>query len=235
MKPVESFGNRLLDSLSRAGSELLMSRATEQVMALKAVLYAEYERPAYAYLPLTGVASVVAITSKGESAEAGFIGCEGMVGATHVLGPARVPTRCFVQIEGLFLRIPFADLVAAHRASEELRSRMSEFIQVDMLTLSQMAGCNQMHGHEARLARWLLMAADRSKSVNLAVTHEIMAEMIGARRTTVSLIAAKLQRHGLIAYKRGLVDILDRKGLEHVACECYGIAKALFQGLYNHD
>jgi CRP-like cAMP-binding protein len=107
------------------------------------------------------VASVVALTDKGETSEVGFIGCEGVTAAYHLLGPAKVSTRCFVQIEGTFLRVPFPDLRELYETSANLRARLHEFVQADSLSVSQMAGCNQMHPMIKRLARWLLMADDR--------------------------------------------------------------------------
>ena len=234
-KPYERYpGNRFLDSISDQSYTLLSPHMVSQAMKLKSVLFAEYERPSFAYFPLDGVASVVALAKAGESAEVGFIGCEGIVGAYHLLGPAKVPTRCFVQIEGDFLRIPFTELLSAYGSTPEIRTRVHEFIQADSLSVSQMAGCNQMHDHGTRLARWLLMAMDRHGSETLAVTHEILAEMIGARRTTVTVIVGSLQRRGLIRCERRRLSILDRKGLENAACDCYGIARNLFDGLYQN-
>jgi CRP-like cAMP-binding protein len=224
--------NRLLSALSPEGRELVMTRAVEQTMQLKTVLYAEYETPRLAYFPLSGVASVVALTAEGQTSEVGFVGCEGVVGAYHLLGPASVPTRCFVQIEGDFIRVPFADLRSAYLSSDEIRTRLHEFIQADSLSVSQIAGCNQMHQIGPRLARWLLMADDRHKSDTLGVTHDILAEMIASRRTTITKISLGLKRRGLVTYSRGQIKILDRAGLERAACDCYNIAKKLFTDLY---
>jgi CRP-like cAMP-binding protein len=224
--------NRLLSALSPESRGLLLARAVEQTMQLKTILYAEYETPRLAYFPLSGVASVVALTPQGQTSEVGFVGSEGVIGGYHLLGPAEVPTRCFVQITGDFLRIPFADLRSAYDSSAEIRRRVHEFIQADSLSVSQIAGCNQMHQLAPRLARWLLMADDRHKCDTLGVTHDILAEMIASRRTTITKISLKLKEQGLIDYSRGQVKILDRVGLEGAACPCYKITKILFNGLY---
>jgi CRP-like cAMP-binding protein len=209
-----------------------MPHAEVECLMPKTSLFVEYEAPAYAYFPLDGVASVVAMTSDRNTVEVGFAGHEGVIGAYHLLGPAKVPTRCFVQIRDAFLRIPFSDLKAANGSSEEIRSRVLEFIQVDSLSVSQMAACNQIHDLETRLARSLLMATDRHKSYTLSVTHEILAEMIGARRSTVTVIAGGLQKKGLIRYSRGALEVLDPHGLDLVACHCYQVSKGLFNSLY---
>jgi hypothetical protein len=109
-----------------------------------------------------------------------------------------------------------------------------EFVQEQAVSLGQLAGCNRLHGNEERLARWLLMAQDRTHSDTLNFTQEFLAMMLGARRTTVTLIAGVLQRQGLIRYQRGKVKILDRGGLEEAACDCYRIAKELYVSLYRH-
>jgi len=224
--------NRLLSTLSEETRTKLLTRSVAQTLQLKTVLYAEYEAPPLAYFPLSGVASVVALTAEGRSAEVGFIGCEGMTGAYHLLGPAEVPTRCFVQIEGDFLRVPFADVRAGYEKSDEFRRRLHEFLQADGLIVSQMAGCNQMHELEPRLARWLLMADERHKSDTLGVTHEILAEMVAAQRSTVSTAMGKFKRRGLTTSMRGQVTITDKKGLLNAACDCYGTASKLFRDLY---
>jgi hypothetical protein len=99
--------------------------------------------------------------------------------------------------------------------------------------VSQIAGCNRLHEAEERLARWLLMAQDRTQSEVLNFTQEFIAMMLGARRTTVTLIAGSLQRANLIEYSRGRVKILDRENLESAACDCYKITKDLYTNLYS--
>jgi hypothetical protein len=157
-----------------------------------------------------------------------------VVGSFQLLGPAKVSTRCFIQLEATALRMRFADLVYMFRTNEEIRDRVLEFVQEQAVSLGQLAGCNRLHGNEERLARWLLMAQDRTHSDTLNFTQEFLAMMLGARRTTVTLIAGVLQRQGLIRYQRGKVKILDRANLEAAACDCYRIAKELYAGLYSH-
>ena len=169
----------------------------------------------------------------GSTAEVGLIGNEGVVGSFHILGPAPDSTRCFIQLEATAWRIPFTNLLAAFRTNEEIRDRLLEFVQEQAISLSQLAGCNRLHESEERLARWLLMAQDRTQSDLLDFTQEFLGMMLGARRTTVTLIAGVLQRSGLIEYQRGKVRILSRENLEAAACDCYQVTKQLYRGLYS--
>jgi hypothetical protein len=140
-----------------------------------------------------------------------------------------------MQLEGKGLRIPFSQLKQLYRTSEEIRDRLLEFVQEQALTVNQIAGCNRLHEAEERLARWLLMAQDRTQSDILNFTQEFLAMMLGARRTTVTLIAGSLQRANLIEYSRGRVKILNRENLESAACDCYKITQDLLANLYRHQ
>ena len=180
----------------------------------------------------SGIASVVVSMEDGRTAEVGVIGREGLVGSFHLLGPAPVSTNCFIQLDATALRIPYSELLSAFRSNEELRDRVLEFVQEQALSLGQLAGCNRLHEHEERLSRWLLMAQDRTQSDVLHFTQEFLAMMLGAGRTTVTVIAGVLQRSGLIEYERGKVRIINRDNLEAAACDCYQITKKLYSGLY---
>ncbi len=211
-----------------------MRSCVEVDLPLRKVLYEPGVVPAYAYFMTSGIASVVAVMENGGMAEVGLIGREGVVGSFHLLGPAKVSTSCFIQLEATALRIRLADLMILFRENAEIRERLLEFVQEQAVSLSQLAGCNRLHDNEERLARWLLMAQDRTHSDTLNFTQEFLAMMLGARRTTVTLIAGVLQRQGLIKYQRGKVKILDRAELEAASCDCYQITKELYLNLYRH-
>jgi CRP-like cAMP-binding protein len=196
-------------------------------------LYAR-ETPVHAFFMTSGMASVVTSMEDGGIAEVGVIGLEGLVGGFHLLGPSKNSTNCFIQLQGTALRITLRDLKNAFRDSEDIRDRVLEFVQFNSLTVSQIAGCNRLHEAEERLARWLLMAQDRTQSDDMYFTQEFLAMMVGARRTTVTLIAGALQRADLIEYSRGRVKILDRERLETAACDCYRICRDLFTNLYKY-
>src|SRR5277367_1284609 len=224
--------NLLLNSLSPESRDLLVSRSSAVELPLRTPLYEADRTPKFAYFLTSGIASVVMTMVEGGTAEVVVIGNEGPVGSMHILGTAPVQTRCFMQLEGSALRVPLAVLRESFRSSEEIRDRILEFVQHQTLCISQIAGCNRLHGAEERLARWLLMVHDRIASDTLHLTQEFLAEMLGAQRTTVTLVAGILQESGLIEYRRGHVKILNRENLEHVACDCYQVTKRLYAGLY---
>ncbi len=227
--------NLFLSSLSPENREWLLARSSPISLPRKTSLYEAEQRPDYAYFLTSGLASVVTSMPDGGTAEVGLIGREGVVGSVHLLGPAPVITNCFIQLEGEGRRIPFDDLRKAFRSSEEIRERILEFVQEQALGVSQLAGCQRLHESEERLARWLLMAQDRVESESLNFTQEFLAMMLGAQRTTVTMVAGALQRSGLIEYHRGKVKILDRENLEAAACDCYHITKHLYANLYKRN
>ena len=157
----------------------------------------------------------------------GLIGREGFPEAFHLLGEAGVPTNAFMQVEGTALRMPFADFHRDFQSIASIRDAVLRFVQSQSLILGQVAACNRLHEVEERLARWLLMVSDRLGESKFHLTQEFLAEMIGAQRSTVTLAAGNLQRSGLIEYRRGNIDIINRPGLEAAACECYPIVRDL--------
>ena len=227
--------NKFLAALSPETRESMLSVATEVSIPLRAMLYEADQTPQYGYFITSGIASVVTEMPDGATAEVGLIGTEGLVGSLHLLGPAPVSTSCFVQLEATALRVPFSHLQRVFRSSDEFRDRALEFVQSQTSSLAQLAGCHRLHEAEERLARWLLMAQDRTESEVLHFTQEFLAMMLGARRTTVTLVAGSLQRSGLIEYRRGRVKILDRVSLESAACECYSVTRQLLRALYKRD
>jgi CRP-like cAMP-binding protein len=227
--------NLFLSSLSAATYETLVLLSTSVELPLHTVLYEEDRTPRYAYLLTSGLASVVTPMSNGESVEVGFIGHEGVVGSLQLLGPAPPSTRCMMQLSGSALRIPYPDLKKMYATANEVRIRIQEFVQQQAIMASQIAGCNRLHNAEQRLVRWLLAAQDRTQTDDLKFTHQYLAEMIASQRTTITVIAGELQERGLIRYSRGSVHILDRDGLERMACDCYAITKRLYVNLYGRN
>jgi CRP-like cAMP-binding protein len=224
--------NLLLASLSAESRELIVSQCTPVTLPLRSVLYTASRVPVDAYFITSGMASIVGSTSDGETAEVGIVGREGLVGSMHLLGPAVAPTECFIQLSASALKIPFPKLLQLFKSSEQIRERILEFVQEQTLSLSQLATCNRLHDAEERLARWLLMVDDRIQSDQIDLTQEFLAQMLGAQRTTVTMVAGTLQRAGLIEYKRGTLHIINRKELEAAACDCYGVTKKLYSNLY---
>ena len=224
--------NFLLASLSEPNQALLLTNCIQVPLPLRTSLYKADKAPTHGFFLTSGFASGVTTNTDGDSVEVGMIGAEGVVGGFHLLGPAKAQTDCFIQLEGTALRISMVHLREAFRASPEINARILEFVQSQALSLGQIAGCHRFHEAEGRLARWLLMAQDRAQSDVLNLTQEFLGMMLGARRTTVTMIAGAMQQSGLILYSRGKVTIPNRENLEAAACDCYPIVKALRDGLY---
>jgi CRP-like cAMP-binding protein len=226
------FSNAMLDALPTDRRESLLARMEHVDLALGTVLCAAGEHPKYAHFMTSGICSVVTFMSDGNGAEVGVIGREGLVEGINLLGPALAPTKSFIQIKGTALRLRFSELQKEFLVPGPLLHRILESVQCNGFVLSQLTACNGLHEIEERLARWLLMVGDRLHSDKFYLTQEFLAEMLGARRTSVTMAAGSLQRSGLIEYSRGNIHIVDREGLERAACECYPIVRDLFAGLY---
>jgi CRP-like cAMP-binding protein len=201
-------------------------------MPARQVLYEANEIPMYAHFMTSGIASVVSTMSNGSTAEVGIWGKEGLAESFQLLGGARIPNRCFIQVAGTALEMPFRDLQKEFRKSDELRDCVLQCVQSQGFILGQLAACNRLHEAEPRLARWLLMVCDRVESKSFYLTQEFLATMLGARRTTVTSAASALQRNGLIKYSRGRIQIVDSEGLQRVACECYRTVRNLHSAFY---
>jgi CRP-like cAMP-binding protein len=217
--------NLLLASLPNEVRNLLIRQLEPVALPVRTVLYEPERSPHYVHLLTSGLASIVTYMREGEAAEVGLVGHEGLAESLHLLGPALLQTNCFMQIAGTGLRMRFKDFERHFERDEPLRKAVLRYVQFQNLTLSQTAACNRLHEVEERLARWLLMVSDRIGSSELRLTQEFLSQMLGARRSTVTLVAGSLQRSGLIEYSRGDVRIINRQGLESVSCECYRVTR----------
>lgn len=168
-----------------------------------------------------GVASILTTMADGASIEVGMIGPEGVVGTAALLGAETSAQQIIVQVPGTAQRMSTAECKAAFDQSEAVRGVFLRCLEVHLNLSAQTAACNRLHSIEQRCARWLLMAHDRLQSDTMPMTHEFLATMLGVRRAGVTETAGELQRRGLIRNHRGRVVIVDRHGLEALACECY--------------
>jgi len=225
-------GNLLLDSLSPElrDSILALTRAID--LPNRTMLHEQGEAPAHVYFLCTGVASLVVTMAEGGSAEVGLTGHEGVVGAMQLLGEIPTASQSCILVQGTALRVRLDDLRAIFLTSVELRSRILEFVQQQNVAVEQVAACNKLHEAEQRLARWLLMCRDRSEQDTMTLTQEFMADMLGTRRTTVTVVASSLQERGMISYRRGKVTIISPTELEKAACHCYRICNDALRSLY---
>jgi CRP-like cAMP-binding protein len=188
---------------------------------------------AHIYFPQTGMISVLAAMQEGAAVETATVGREGAVGITAGLGGRRAAGRAVVQVEGLSSQISVAPFRAAVDQSDGIRNLFWRYNDTQMALIQQTAGCNALHHAEKRLCRWLLQTRDRSDSDGLSLTHEFLSQMLGVQRTSVTLIASQLQAEGLIRYRRGRVEIIDRDGLEKKACECYAVTRRKSEDVFS--
>lgn len=220
--------NRLLAALPRREYERLAPHMQGVSFEQGQPLYEANEPIEYAYFSLTGVTSMIITTRDGATVEIGLVGREGFVGYQPLLGMKSAPNGAITQILGYALRVSSKTLKEEFDRGGRLQAILHRNIQSQIVQMAQGAACNRLHEVNERLARWLLMMHDRAEADRLPLTHEFLSQMLGANRATVSLAAGTFQQAGLIRYARGTVTILDREGLEQIACECYGVVKEEF-------
>jgi CRP-like cAMP-binding protein len=167
--------------------------------------------------------SLLAVMSDGQGIETATVGSEGVVGAMSGFGIRRGFTRAVVQAPLVASRISCTQFQAAIQKSEA--NLIVNYNELLLAQIQQTAACNALHATESRLARWLLQTRDRIDSDVLPLTQEFLSQMLGVRRTTVTLVARQLEQAGVIKNRRGRIIVMDRKGLEDMACECYAIVR----------
>ena len=175
----------------------------------------------HVHVPTGGFVSILTSVPNGGQLEVALVGNEGMVGIPIVMGVAVSQAHAQVQGAGPALRMSAARMRREIGASAALRKIMGNYLYARFGQLARAAGCNRFHLVESRLARWLLMTSDRAHSETFNITHGFLASMLGVRRVGVTTAASALKRMKLIRYQRGYLEILDRAGLEKVACGCY--------------
>ncbi len=220
-KSSDSVDNRLIEMLPHKERSGLLAGAKLVDLAVGDTLCEPGQPYRYVYFPLSGFISLLATANGHQPLEIGMIGNEGMLGATLVLGIGNAPLRGVVQESGTAMRISASNLRRRLRHSPGLLRAINRYLYVSMTQLSQTAVCTRFHEVEARLVRWLLMTHDRVETDSFHVTHESLADMLGVRRSAVTIAAGMLQRKGLVRYARGNITVLSREGLETAACECY--------------
>jgi CRP-like cAMP-binding protein len=215
--------NRLLAAMPPNTLALLEPDLRQVSLEQGAVLLEPGELIENIYFPLTGLISLMVIGKNGNFVETSTVGREGAVGLHSGLGRRRSFTRATAQIGGKFSTVRAARFEHVANGSAPIRDVILQYTEVLWAETQQIAACNAMHGASARLCRWLLQIADRIGSEEVPLTQEFLAQMLGARRTTVTLLAQRMQAKGLIRYRRGRIVVVDRKGLEACACECYHV------------
>ena len=195
------------------------------------ILYESGRPVQYVYFPTTAIVSLLYIMENGTTAEIAVIGNDGMVGIALVMGGDAMPNRAMVLCAGTAYRLNSRLLMSEYnriggRRAGALQHLLLRYTQVLIAQMSQNAACNRHHSIEQQLCRWLLSYLDRSPSNKLIMTHELIANTLGVRREGITIAAGRLQQDGLISYRRGHITVLDRKGIEKRACECYQTVKS---------
>lgn len=187
------------------------------------------------YFPEIGFISALAVLSDGNPIEIGLIGAEGVAGVSVMLGAKASFSETMCQTGGAAHRLPVAAFKEAVARSQVLHDLLLRYVHVFQVQISQTTACNAHHEVSQRLARWLLAAHDRSGIRELSLTQDLIAVMLGVRRSTVSIAAGALQKAGFIRYQHGQITIVDRPGLESAACECYGTVVAEYRRMLGID
>ena len=197
-------------------------------LELKHVAFEADQPIEYAYFPLTGIASMVTVMKGGKAVEVATVGNEGMIGLPLFLGVNITPSIAFTQVPGESMRIAAGVFQKEVRRQGGLAKMLQLYTQALMVQISQGMACNGVHSIEQRTARWLLMTHDRVAAQTFPLSQEFLGQMLGVRRAGVSEAASKLQKAGLIRYKRGVIEIVNRLGLEADSCECYEVIQREF-------
>ena len=223
-------GNQLLAALPEA--EALWLPHLEPVdLPLGRVLYESGSTMSHVYFPTTAIVSLLYVMENGASAEIAVVGKEGIVGISLFMGGESTPSRALVQSAGQGFRLKSDLMLQEFNRAGPVLHLLLRYTQALITQMSQTAVCNRHHSLDQQLCRWLLLSLDRLNSDQLAMTQELIANMLGVRREGVTEAAGNLQQAGLIRYQRGHITVIDRAGLEQRTCECYAVVKKEYDRL----
>jgi len=215
--------NRFLATLSQETLALLEPDLTEISGEQGSVFFEPGGSIDRIYFPQSGMISLLVVSREGEMVEVSTVGREGAVGLHRGLGRRRSFTRATMQIAGRFSTVAAHVFERIALNSPLVREMIARYTEGSWAEAQQLAACNAVHDASSRLCRWLLQCADHIERLQIPLTQEFLAQMLGVRRTTVTLLAQELQKRGAVKIGRGRVAILDRKLLEDGACECYEV------------
>jgi CRP-like cAMP-binding protein len=223
--------NRLLAALPGANYRALLPHLEPITLPLGHALYESGARQRFVVFPVSAVVSLLYVLENGASTEIAVTGNEGLVGISLFMGGETTPSRAVVQSAGHAYRLRAAVLKRQFESRGELQPLLLRFTQALITQMTQTAVCNRHHSLDQQLCRWLLLMLDRIGGAELRMTQELMAAMLGVRREGVTEAAGNLQTAGLISYRRGRIQVLDRRGLETRVCECYRVVKREYDRL----
>lgn len=224
----ETLDNQLLAALPAEEYEHLVPHLEVVTLPAKKILWQPGDRLNYVYFSTGAIISLVSVMESGATVEVGMVGREGVAGAPELIGTSVTTHQAIVQLAGTALRIS-ADLLKVElNRCKTLKTKLLLYIQALFVQVAQGAVCNRLHTIEQRLARWLLTIQDGIEADEFYLTQEFIAEMIGIRRSSVTVAAGTLQQAGMIQYTRGRITILDRDNMQTACCECYQVIKHEF-------
>ena len=213
--------NRLLSALSRDLQIRLLPRMEKVNLVVRQVLFEAHEPLSHVYFPLSGAMSLLIALASGETTEIATVGNEGMLGTAVFLGSERGAMRAVCQVAGQALKMRSETFRHSIAEQPDLADMARRYTHGILNQIAQTTACNQIHSVQQRMCRWLLMTHDRVGADEFQLTQELLAQMLGVRRPSVTVAAGGLQRAGLIHYQRGRIRIADRAGLEAASCGCY--------------
>ncbi|MDF2180276.1 Crp/Fnr family transcriptional regulator [Aliiglaciecola sp. CAU 1673] len=217
--------NKLLAALSLEYQEELFPRLKLVHLPLGEVVYESGQPLSHVHFPVDCIVSLLYVMLDGASAEISVVGNEGLVGIAVFMGGESTPSQAIVQSAGSAFTLPASDFKKAFNSSANTRMLMLRYTQALITQMAQTAVCNRHHSIDQQLCRWLLLSLDRLPGNNLTMTQELIANMLGVRREGVTEAAGKLQKAGVIEYRRGHITVIDRPKLESLSCECYRVVK----------
>lgn len=226
--------NHLLAALPEDEYARLSSHLELVSLPLGHVVYESGTQMRHAYFPATAIVPLLYVMEDGASAEIAVVGNEGVVGVSLFMGGETTPSRAIVQSAGDAYRLPKQLLKDEFYRAGPMQKLLLRYTQALLTQMAQTAVCYRHHSVDKQLCRWLLLSLDRQDSNELSMTQELIANMLGVRREGVTEAAGKLQKAGLIEYRRGHITVLDRAGLEERVCECYGVVRKEFDRLLPH-
>jgi CRP-like cAMP-binding protein len=226
MEQLPPSGNQLLASLNRDKMATLQPHLKVLEFPQETVLFETGDTIKTVYFPLSGVVSVVVDLATGEMIESAMVGRDSLIGGSAALDNQISLNRVVVQVAGAACALDVDRFRELAQQSESFRAKLARHEHFLLAQAQQSAACNATHALEERLSRWLLRCRDLLDSDDIPLTQEFLAEMLGVRRTSVTLVASALEKSGLIHYRNGHIRLLDRSALLDSACECYGTIKA---------
>ncbi len=217
--------NHLLEALPPVDFERIGRKLTLVPLALGQSIYESGSRMNHVYFPADSIVSLLYVMADGAAAEIAVVGNEGMIGVSLFMGGESTPSRAVVQSAGYAFQLSGRVLKEEFKKAGVLQHLLLRYTQSLLTQMAQTAVCNRHHTLDQQLCRWLLLSLDRLSSNELVMTQELIANMLGVRREGVTEAAGRLQKSGVINYRRGRIQVIDRPALEALACECYAVVK----------